>query len=127
MTSYSSYEHFFMHRLKQGCWGCWGRHTLTIDLIPYQHIPSGLILWGLIKDWQLDINRNEHYSQDINRLVGTLTFYLLIGIDVFGALCHKLLDFLKAQILLLWCNFQPIISIDALCILSLSTYTINFS
>ena len=28
-------------------------HTLTIDFIPYQHIPSGLILWGLIKDRQL--------------------------------------------------------------------------
>ena len=37
---------------------------------PYRHIPSGLILWGLIKDWQLNINRNEHYSKDINRLVG---------------------------------------------------------
>ena len=33
-------------------------------------------------------------------LVGTLTFYLLIGIDVLKALCHKLLAFLKAQILL---------------------------
>ena len=74
-----------MHRLKQREAGCWGRHTLTIDFIPYQHIPSGLILWGLIKDWQLYINRNEHYSEDINRLVGTLTFYLLIGIDVFRA------------------------------------------
>ena len=36
---------------------------LTIDFIPYQHIPSGLILWGLIKDWQLYITlwlQNSH-------------------------------------------------------------------
>ena len=40
-----------MPRLKQGR-GVVGGDTLTIDFIPYQHIPSGLILWGLIKDWQ---------------------------------------------------------------------------
>ena len=52
-----------MHRLKQGEGGGGGEtHTLTIDFITYQHIPSGLILWGLIKDWQLYIIRNEHYS-----------------------------------------------------------------
>ena len=52
-----------MHRLKQGERGYWGRHIyLTIDFIPYQHIPSGLIVRGLIKDRQLYINRNEHYS-----------------------------------------------------------------
>ena len=49
-----------MYRLKQGTGGV-GGDRLTIDFIPYQHIPSGLILWGLIKDWQLYINRNEHY------------------------------------------------------------------
>ena len=89
-----------MHRLKQGEAWCWGRHALTIDFISYQHIRSGLILWGLIKDWQLYINSMSIIHKDINRLVGTLTIYLLIGIDVFRALCQKLLAFLKAQILL---------------------------
>ena len=42
-----------MHRLKRGVEGVLGEtHTLTIDFIPYEHIPSGLFLWGLIKDWQ---------------------------------------------------------------------------
>ena len=43
-----------MHRLKQGGGGV-GEDTHTIVFIPYQHIPSGLILWGLLKDWQLYI------------------------------------------------------------------------
>ena len=43
--------------------GCLG-DTHELDFIPYQHIPSGLILWGLIKDWELyiHVNRNKHYS-----------------------------------------------------------------